>query len=101
MKLPSTIVIFSLFSAAAFAQQAPESSSMSSNSAAQPPATQRVAHSVDVGAIFDQMNPSHSGRLTREEAQAYPTLAANFDRVDTNKDGVVTRDEFIAAFKPR
>jgi hypothetical protein len=38
--------------------------------------------------------------MTRAEAQAHPTVAANFDAADANHDGVVTKDEFLAAFKP-
>jgi hypothetical protein len=38
--------------------------------------------------------------MTKEEAQAHPTVAANFDSADTNHDGVLTKEEFMAAFKP-
>jgi hypothetical protein len=55
---------------------------------------------VDVGTIFDELNASHTGKLTKAEAQAQPTVAANFDAVDANHDGVLTKDEFLAAFKP-
>jgi hypothetical protein len=38
--------------------------------------------------------------MTKAEAQAHPTVAANFDAADANHDGVVTKEEFLAAFKP-
>lgn len=37
-------------------------------------------------------------RITREEAAKHPHLAKNFDAIDTNKDGALTRDE-IARFR--
>ncbi len=51
-----------------------------------------------MAAIFDKLNSSHTGKLTREEAKAQPTVAGNFDAADTNKDGVLSKDEFLAAF---
>jgi len=62
-----------------------------------PPSTAQAA---DLGAIFDKLNVSHTGKLTRAEAQAHPTVAANFDAADTDHDGVVSKDEFLAAFRP-
>jgi hypothetical protein len=59
-----------------------------------------AAPSVDVAAIFDKLNASHTGKLTKTEAQTQPTVAANFDTADTNHDGVLSKDEFLAAFKP-
>jgi hypothetical protein len=74
---------------------------MSPNATAQPQAAQSAAPAIDVGAIFDKLNTSHSGKLSRDEAQAQPTVASNFDAADTNKDGVLTKDEFLAAFRPQ
>jgi hypothetical protein len=55
---------------------------------------------MDLGSIFDRLNSSHTGKLTKTEAQAHPTVASNFDSADTNHDGVLTKEEFLAAFKP-
>jgi hypothetical protein len=33
-------------------------------------------------------------------AQAHPIIAANFEAANTNHDGVLTKDKFLAAFKP-
>ena len=94
-----------LSSVAAFAQQGqtytpppPNTSPPASTSMQQTPSS--AAPSVDVGAIFDKLNTSHTGKLTKAEAQSQPTVAANFDTADTNHDGVLTKDEFLAAFKP-
>jgi hypothetical protein len=94
---------FTLLSGAAFAQQ--QAPRMQAPPTPAPGTAREVpapaAHpSVDVGAIFDKMNTSHTGKLTKAEAQAVPTVAANFDAADANHDGVLSKDEFLAAFKP-
>jgi hypothetical protein len=38
--------------------------------------------------------------MTKSEAQAHPAVAANFDAADANHDGVLTKEEFLAAFRP-
>jgi hypothetical protein len=58
------------------------------------------AQAAHLGEIFDKLNVSHTGKMTKAEAQAHPTVAANFDSADTNHDGVLTKDEFMAAFQP-
>lgn len=34
--------------------------------------------------------------ISRQEAAARPVLARNFDRIDSNRDGVLTKDELKA-----
>ena len=92
-----------LASTAALAQHEPGSSAGSYSSAAQPQAAQappapRPGASANTAAIFDNLNTSHTGKLTREEAKTQPTVAGNFDAADANKDGVLSKDEFLAAF---
>jgi hypothetical protein len=55
---------------------------------------------MDLGQIFDRLNSSHTGKMTKSEAQAHPAVAANFDAADANHDGVLTKEEFLAAFRP-
>jgi len=105
MKLSVTPMIAALLaSTAAMAQHEPGNPPAGSyNSAAQPPAAQarpapQTGATANVAAIFDKLNASHTGKLTREEANGIPTVAANFDGADTNKDGVLSKDEFLAAF---
>jgi len=93
-----------MLSTAAFAQQAPHKYPTASPNNAQPSATEAAPHtsqSVNVVAIYDKLNTSHDGKLTREQAQAHPTVAANFDSADTNHDGVISKEEFLAAFQPQ
>jgi len=41
------------------------------------------------------------GRISRAEAAAHPRLAENFDRIDTNGDGFLSKEELMAARKLR
>jgi EF hand len=101
MKLSTACAFAALFSSAVFAQEPSQTYTRPAPSAAAQPAPPSSGQTVDIGAIFDRLNTSHTGKLTKEEAQAQPTVAANFDAADTNHDGVLTKDEFLAAFKPQ
>ena len=103
MKSSIAFTLAAVLSSGAFAQQQPPTSPPST----QPPASTATQHTppsegqtANLEAIFDKLNVSHTGKLTKAEAQAHPTVAANFDAADTNHDGVLTKDEFLAAFKP-
>lgn len=39
------------------------------------------------------------GKISRDEAKGYARLEKGFDRIDTNKDGFLSRDELAAARK--
>jgi len=80
--------------------QAPPASPQRAETTAPQASPPSAAPAVDIGEIFDRLNTSHTGKLTKAEAQAIPVVAANFDAADTNHDGVLTKDEFLAAFKP-
>jgi EF hand domain-containing protein len=104
MKLAVTLTTVALLcSSIALSQERPSSQSNASTSsttqAQTPSSTNSAAGSSDIGAVFDQLNVSHNGKLTRKEAQALPGVAEQFDKADTNKDGVLTKKEFLAAFK--
>jgi len=93
-------------STAAMAQHEPGNPAESYNSAPPSPAAQpqpapQSGASANVAAVFDKLNTSHTGKLTREEAKGQPTVAGNFDVADTNKDGVLSKEEFLAAFTSR
>jgi hypothetical protein len=45
---------------------------------------------------FNELNVSNTGKLTRDEMASDPRLSRDFDRMDTNHQGYVTRDEFEA-----
>jgi hypothetical protein len=98
MRLSTSFVFAALLSSAAFAQETPRTYAPPPQSAAtEPPPS--AGQTVDVGTIFDKLNTSHTGKLTKAEAQSYPAVAAHFDAADINHDGVLTKDEFLAAFK--
>jgi hypothetical protein len=99
MKLSIAFLFAALLSSAAFAQDSPQNYTSPPPSANTQPPPSSAGQSSDLGAIFDRLNTSHTGKLTKAEAQAIPVVAANFDAADTNHDGVVTKDEFLAAFK--
>jgi hypothetical protein len=105
MKLSAALTVTAMLcSAAAFAQtESQPYTTAAPNTAQTPPPTGPASDqaSNQLGAIFDQLNTSHTGKLTPEEAQAHPTVSANFAKADANHDGVVTKDEFLAAFKPQ
>lgn len=46
---------------------------------------------------FNAADANHDGGLDKEEANAMPMLKSNFGKVDTNKDGKVTRQEYLDA----
>ncbi len=106
MKSLIALVFATALASAAFAQQQPrtytppQSTAPPANTGAQQAPAAATARTEQLGSIFDQLNTSHSGKMTRAEAQAHPTVAANFDAADANHDGVLTKDEFIAAFQP-
>jgi hypothetical protein len=105
MKSSIAFTLAAVLSSGAFAQQQPPTYTPPPST--QPPASTApqqtspsAAQTANLEAIFDKLNVSHTGKLTRAEAQAHPTVAANFDAADTNHDGVLTKDEFLAAFRP-
>lgn len=45
---------------------------------------------------FQRLDSDRNGRLTRGELQASPLFRSDFDQLDKNHDGAVTEDEFTA-----
>lgn len=52
-----------------------------------------TAASPEYGRRFDRLDTNGDGRLSREEAAAYPEIAQRFNQIDANKDGFLSRDE--------
>jgi Ca2+-binding EF-hand superfamily protein len=48
-----------------------------------------------------RMDTDRDGKISRAEAASHPRLAENFDRIDTNGDGFLSKDELKAAHKAR
>src|ERR1700740_1501886 len=104
MKLIMMLTAATLVSGAALAQSprgTGPSTAPAPPAATQAPPPTAQTQSVDVGAIFDKLDVNHDGKLTPDEAQAHPTVAAHFKDADANGDGIVTKEEFTAAFKPQ
>ena len=101
MKLSIALAAASLLASTAFAQQDPQRPAATPDAAVERPAPPPAGPPVDVGAVFDKLDTNHDGKLTRDEAQAHPTVSANFASADANGDGVITKEEFLAAFKPQ
>lgn len=49
---------------------------------------------------FEQADRDRNGQLSQEEAASLPGLPERFDKVDANRDGRITLDEFRAAGGP-
>lgn len=58
-----------------------------------------AAGDAEVSAAFAKADKNSDGKLSREEAAALPAVAANFDRVDSDKDGTINAAEFGKAMK--
>ena len=102
MKL-SIALLAAVLSTAAFAQQETQRSPAAPNYTYRRRLKRRRtrAHQLMWPLSSDKLNTTRRRKAHAEQAQAHPTVAANFDNVDTNHDGVISKDEFLAAFKPQ
>ena len=53
----------------------------------------------EVGAAFLRADANKDGKLSRQEAVRFPAVEQRFDQIDTNKDQLVSREEFEIALK--
>jgi hypothetical protein len=49
---------------------------------------------------FDGADKNKDGQLSAKEAQKLPAIGARFQKLDTNHDGMLSREEFSASAKP-
>jgi Ca2+-binding EF-hand superfamily protein len=49
-----------------------------------------------IEAAFAKVDTNNDGKLSRDEATAFPEFAPKFDGLDRNKDGLLSLDEFAA-----
>ncbi len=50
--------------------------------------------SKDLDGIFLKADTSKDGKLDRKETESLPAVAQNFDQLDSNRDGFISRAEF-------
>jgi len=48
----------------------------------------------DMGLAFKFMDANKDGKISREEAAGFRSVARHFDEADTNKDNALSREEF-------
>ena len=48
----------------------------------------------DIKTIFSYLDRNGDGKISKEEAASFKGVARNFDRADTNKDGMLSLEEF-------
>jgi hypothetical protein len=51
-----------------------------------------------VESAFSKVDTNGDGKLTRSEAARVPAIAAKFDALDRDKDGVLSLEEFAVGF---
>lgn len=83
----------------AIAQDAPEDDAATATPP--PAASMRAAHrgGGHLQERFDAADGNHDGKLSRDEAKAFPWVAKHFDQIDTDHDGYVTIAEIKAAHR--
>jgi Ca2+-binding EF-hand superfamily protein len=67
------------------------------------PAPKRPKHAIKFDEQFQAADKDHDGALTKEEAAnaGWKHIVENFDRIDADKDGKVTRNEIRAMIRHR
>jgi Ca2+-binding EF-hand superfamily protein len=63
----------------------------------EPPASTSMPAAPEAKAARGSRDTDGDRRISREEAKNHPRLAKNFDTLDTNKDGYLSREEMKAA----
>ena len=48
----------------------------------------------DIKTIFSYLDRNGDGNISKDEAVSFKGVARNFDRADTNKDGMLSLEEF-------
>lgn len=76
--------------------KAPSGSGTPSTQSATPPSGPT---NQEVGAAFIRAAANKDGQLSRQEAVRFPAVEQRFDQIDTNKDKLVSREEFEIALK--
>ena len=91
MKLSTAFAIATLLSSAAFAQETPQTYTRPAPSTATQPPPSSSGQTVDIGAIFDKLNTSHTGKLLATlPALRHAAFSPSGDRIVTiSSDNIV------------
>ena len=65
---------------------------------AAPPVAQQQAGDKAAADAFKRADTNQDGKLSREEAARLPAIAAKFDELDKDKDGLLSLEEFMAGY---
>jgi hypothetical protein len=77
--------------------QANKSPAVTTPPATTAPAARPATRPGDDDAIeFEKLDKNHDGVLDKAEAMLEPALLANFAKADTNKDGKISKEEFLS-----
>ncbi len=49
---------------------------------------------------FERSDKNADGKLSKEEAESLPAIAQRFEQIDTDKDGFISKAEYLEALKP-
>jgi EF hand len=49
---------------------------------------------------FARADKNADGKLSKEEAENLPAIAQRFEQIDTDKDGSISKAEYLEALKP-
>ena len=50
-------------------------------------------------ALFARIDTNSDGKVSKEEATRLPGVATRWEELDKNKDGWLSREEFVAGFR--
>lgn len=67
---------------------------------AQPAAALSAVEREAIEAAFARADTNSDGKLSRDEAQRFPEIAARFDELDTDRDGFLSLIEFSVGATP-
>jgi hypothetical protein len=49
---------------------------------------------------FARADKNNDGKLSKEEAENLPAIAQRFEQIDVDKDGAISKAEYLEALKP-